>query len=154
MALTTAITIAGNLTYDPELRQTQQGKSVVNITVAVNPRVFDRQANEWKDGEPVFYKCSAFDNTAEHIAHSLRKGNRVIVHGTMKPNTWTDKTTNLQRTENVIQIDEIGASLAWTNVQLVQAAPRGQSAGTPAGNPAGTPGGGDQWAVNPDETPW
>ncbi len=150
MALTTAITIAGNLTYDPELRQTQQGKSVVNITVAVNPRVFDRQTNEWKDGEPVFYKCSAFDNLAEHIAHSLSKGNRVIVYGTMKPNTWTDKTTNLQRTENVIQIDEIGASLAWTNVQLVQAAPRGQG----AVNSTATPSGGDQWAANPDETPW
>jgi single-strand DNA-binding protein len=145
LALTTAITIAGNLTYDPELRQTQQGKSVVNITVAVSPRVYDRQTNEWKDGEPVFYKCSAFDNLAEHIAHSLSKGNRVIVYGTMKPNTWTDKTTNLQRTENVIQIDEIGPSLAWTNVQIVQGAPRGQSAdNTDAG----------QWAANPDETPW
>ena len=124
MALTTSITIAGNLTYDPELRKTQQGKSVVNITVAVNPRTFDRQANEWKDGEPLFYKCSAFDNLAEHIAHSLRKGNRVIIHGNMKPNTRTDKNTNLTRTENIITIEDLGASLLFTNAQLVREAPR------------------------------
>lgn len=127
MALTTAITIAGNLTYDPELRQTQQGKAVVNITVAVNPRVYDQDTKEWKDGEAVFWKCSAFQNVAEHIAHSLKKGNRVIIHGTVKPNTWTDKTTNLQRTDNIIMIDEIGLSLAWTNVQAVQSAPQGQA---------------------------
>lgn len=127
MALTTAITIAGNLTYDPELRQTQQGKAVVNITVAVNPRVYDQDTKEWKDGEAVFWKCSAFQNVAEHIAHSLKKGNRVIIHGTVKPNTWTDKATNLQRTDNIIMIDEIGLSLAWTNVQAVQSAPQGQA---------------------------
>lgn len=127
MALTTAITIAGNLTYDPELRQTQQGKAVVNITVAVNPRVYDQDTKEWKDGEAIFWKCSAFQNVAEHIAHSLKKGNRVIIHGTVKPNTWTDKATNLQRTDNIIMIDEIGLSLAWTNVQAVQSAPQGQA---------------------------
>ena len=137
MALTTAITIAGNLTYDPELRQTQQGKAVVNITVAVNPRVYDQDTKEWKDGEAVFWKCSAFQNVAEHIAHSLKKGNRVIIHGTVKPNTWTDKTTNLQRTDNIIMIDEIGLSLAWTNVQAVQSAPQAQTGSDDGWNTTG-----------------
>lgn len=145
MALTSAITIAGNLTYDPELRQTGQGKPVVNITVAVNPRVYDQETKEWKDGEALFYKCSAFQNTAEHIAHSLKKGQRVIVYGTMKPNTWTDKTSGVLKTENIIMIDEIGLSLAWTNVQAVQNAPRGQVADNS---------GGDGWNVTGEETPW
>lgn len=124
MALTTAITIAGNLTYDPDLKQTGQGKPVVNITVAVNPRTYDQEAREWKDGDPVFWKCTAFQNVAEHIAHSLKKGQRVIVHGTVKPNTWTDKNSGVTRTDNIIMIDEIGLSLAWTNVQAVREAPR------------------------------
>jgi single-strand DNA-binding protein len=145
LALTTAITIAGNITYDPELRQTGQGKPVVNITVAVNPRFYDNEAKEWKDGEAVFWKCSAFQNVAEHIAHSLRKGDRVIVYGTVKPNTWTDKNSGVQKTENIIMIDEIGMSLAWTNVQAVKSAPaRGQAADSGEGG----------WVTSGEETPW
>jgi len=147
LALTTAITIAGNLTYDPELRTTSQGKPVVNISVAVNPRTFDQATKEWKDGDPVFYKCTAFQNIAEHIAHSLRKGNRVILYGTMKPNTWTDKESGVQKTENIIIIDEIGPSLAWTNVQIQGAAPRGQAADNSSSQ--------DNWSTGfGDDTPF
>ena len=51
MAGETTITIVGNLTADPELRFTPSGAAVANFTVASTPRTFDRQANEWKDGE-------------------------------------------------------------------------------------------------------
>ena len=124
MALTTAITIAGNVTYDPELRQTQGGLAVVNLTVAVNPRAFNQQTKEWEDGEPVFYKCSAFRDLAEHIAHSISKGNRVIVHGNMKTNKWTDKDSGVQKEEKILLIEEIGLSLLFTNAQVVRNAPR------------------------------
>ena len=51
MAGDTIITVVGNLTADPELRFTPSGAAVANFTVASTPRMFDRQSNEWKDGE-------------------------------------------------------------------------------------------------------
>lgn len=148
MALTTAITIVGNATYDPELRQTRDSKPVVNLTVAVNPRTYNRDTNQWEDGEPVFYKASAFGNLAEHIAGSVTKGTRVLVHGNMKANKWTDKESGVQRSENVILIEEIGLSLQFTNAQTMQGAPRGGGGQAPDNGNSGNAGGG--W----DDTPW
>lgn len=147
MALTTAITIVGNATYDPELRQTREGKPVVNITVAVNPRAYDQATKEWKDGEPVFYKGSAFGQLAEHIAGSVKKGQRVLVHGTMKSNKWTDKDSGVQKSENIIQIEEIGLSLQFTNAQVVAKAPNSQG-----GQDAGGDGGWDSGSFS--DTPF
>ena len=58
MAGDTIITVVGNLTADPELRFTPSGAAVANFTVASTPRTFDRQTNEWKDGEALFLRCS------------------------------------------------------------------------------------------------
>lgn len=133
MALTTAITIVGNSTYDAELRQTREGKPVVNVTIAVNPRSYNQTTKEWEDGESIFYKASAFGNLAEHIAGSVKKGTRVVVHGTMKANKWTDKESGVARSENIIQIEEIGLSLQFTHAQVVKSAPTEQPADSAAG---------------------
>ena len=58
MAGDTIITVVGNLTADPELRFTPSGAAVANFTVASTPRIFDRQSNEWKDGDALFMRCS------------------------------------------------------------------------------------------------
>lgn len=125
MALTSAITLAGNLTADPELKYGQHNnKPFVRVSIAVNPREYDREAKEWKDGEPVFWRGTAFGDLAEHIGHSLRKGQRVIVHGNVKADTWTDKDSGVKRVEKSIQIEDIGLSLLYTNVQAVKSAPQ------------------------------
>jgi single-strand DNA-binding protein len=76
MAGETVITVVGNLTADPELRYTQNGLPVANFTIASTPRNFDRQANEWKDGEALFLRASVWREFAEHVAGSLTKGSR------------------------------------------------------------------------------
>ncbi len=81
MAGDTQITVVGNLTGDPELRFIQSGAAVVNFTVASTPRTFDRQSNEWKDGDTLFMRCSLWREAAENVAESLTKGMRVIVSG-------------------------------------------------------------------------
>ena len=68
MAGETVITVVGNLTADPELRYTQNGLPVANFTIASTPRNFDRQANEWKDGEALFLRASVWREFAEHVA--------------------------------------------------------------------------------------
>lgn len=128
MALTTAITIAGNLTKDPELRKLPDGKAVVNVSVAVNNRVFNRDTKEWEDGDAVFWRGAAFGNLAEHIGHSLKKGDRVLIYGSVKANSWTDKDSGVQRTEKEIMIDDLGLSLQFTNVSSSKSAPRQESA--------------------------
>ena len=74
MAGETIITVIGNLTDDPELRFTPSGAAVANFTVASTPRTFDRQTNEWKDGETLFLRCSVWRQAAENVAESLHPG--------------------------------------------------------------------------------
>jgi hypothetical protein len=74
MAGETVITVIGNLTADPELRFTPSGAAVANFTVASTPRTFDRQSQEWKDGEALFLRCNVWRQAAENVAESLTRG--------------------------------------------------------------------------------
>lgn len=71
MAGETTITVSGNLTADVELRFTQAGAAVASFTVASTPRYFDKQSGEWKDGDALFLRCSAWRQVAENVAESL-----------------------------------------------------------------------------------
>ena len=84
MAGETIVTLVGNLTGDPELRFTPSGSAVANFTIASTPRTYDRQSNEFKDGETLFMRCSIWREAAENVAESLTKGARVVVTGRMR----------------------------------------------------------------------
>ena len=84
MAGETVITVIGNLTSDPELRFTPSGAAVANFTVASTPRTFDRQSQEWKDGEALFLRCNVWRQAAENVAESLTRGSRVMAQGRLK----------------------------------------------------------------------
>jgi single-strand DNA-binding protein len=74
MAGDTPITIVGNLTGDVELRYTPQGQPVASFRVASTPRTFDRQANEWRDGDPLFLACNVWRQAAEKPVRAWPKG--------------------------------------------------------------------------------
>lgn len=112
MANDTTITVIGNLTADPELRFTQSGVAVASFTIASTPRTFDRQSNEWKDGEALFLRCSIWRDAAENVAESLEKGSRVIAQGRLVQRSFTDREGN-SRTSIELQVDEIGPSLRY-----------------------------------------
>ncbi|EWS79659.1 single-stranded DNA-binding protein [Brachybacterium phenoliresistens] len=116
MAGDTVITVIGNLTADPELRFTQSGMAVANFTVASTPRTFDRQANEWKDGEALFLRCSIWRDAAENVAESLEKGTRVVVQGRLKQRSYTDREGN-NRTSIELDVEEIGPSLRYATAK-------------------------------------
>lgn len=147
MAGETIITVVGNLTADPELRYTQQGKPVANATVASTPRTFDRQANEWKDGEALFLRMSIWGDMGEHAAGSLTKGTRVIVTGRLKQNSYKDKEGN-DRTSIELEVDEIAPSLKYATASVTKAQSGGQRG---QGGPAG--GGNAQQAWAPQGAP-
>ncbi|MDT0116524.1 MULTISPECIES: single-stranded DNA-binding protein [Microbacterium] len=128
MAGETVITVVGNLTADPELRYTQNGLPVANFTIASTPRTFDRQANEWKDGEALFLRASVWREFAEHVAGSLTKGSRVIATGRLKQRSYQDREGN-NRTSIELEVDEIGPSLRYATAQVTRAAGGGNGGG-------------------------
>lgn len=125
------LTIVGNLTADPELRYTQNGLAVANFTVAHTERVFDRATNESKDGDTVFLRGSVWRDLAEHVAASLKKGQRVVVIGSLKQRDYEDKDGN-KRTAYEIEVDEIGPSLRFGTADFKRSATSTQEAAAPA----------------------
>lgn len=120
MANDTVITVIGNLTSDPNLRYTTSGTAVVDFTVASTPRTFDRNTNQWKDGETLFLRCSAWREYAENIAESLTKGTRVIVQGRLVQRSYTPRDGGEQRTVYELQVDEVGPALRYAKVQVTR----------------------------------
>ena len=126
----TIITVVGNLTADPELRYTQNGLPVANFTIASTPRSFDRQANEWKDGEALFLRASVWREFAEHVAGSMTKGMRVIATGRLKQRSYQDREGQ-NRTSIELEVDEIGPSLRYATAQVTRAARPDSAQGQP-----------------------
>lgn len=122
------ITVVGNLTADPELRCTQNGLPVANFTIASTPRTFDRQANEWKDGDALFLRASVWREFAEHVAGSLTKGMRVIATGRLRQRTYQDKEGET-RTSIELDVDEVGPSLRYATARVTRAARSDAGAG-------------------------
>ena len=121
MANETLLTIVGNTTADVDLRYTQGGKPVANVTIASTPRYYDKASNEWKDAEALFMRCSVWGDYAENLAASIPKGTRVIATGRLKQRSYEDKEGN-KRTVVELEVDEIGPSLRYAQaaVQRVQ----------------------------------
>ena len=160
MAGDTIITVIGNITGDPELRFTPSGAAVANFTVASTPRQFDRQSNEWKDGETLFMRCSVWRDAAENVAESLARGTRVIVSGRLKSRSYETKEGE-KRTVVEMEVDEVGPSLRYATAKVNRTQRGGgggggfggQQGGGSGGGFAGQQGGGsnesDPWATGP-----
>lgn len=138
MAGETVITVVGNLVDDPELRFTPAGAAVAKFRIASTPRVFDRQTNEWKDGETLFLTCSVWRQAAENVAESLTRGMRVIVQGRLKQRSYEDRE-QVKRTVYELDVDEVGPSLARATAKVEK-------------NPAG--GGRATVGQSPTDDPW
>ena len=120
MAGETIITVIGNLTDDPELKFTPSGAAVANFTVASTPRTFDKQTNEWKDGDALFLRCAAWRQMAENVAESLQKGQRVIVTGALRIRNF-ERQDGSKGTSVEMNVDEVGPSLKWATAKVTKA---------------------------------
>lgn len=157
MAGETVITVVGNLVDDPELRFTPSGAAVAKFRVASTPRTFDRQTNEWKDGESLFLTCSVWRQAAENVAESLTKGTRVVVQGRLKQRSYDDRE-GIKRTVYELDVDEVGASLRNATAKITKTTGRGgQGGGFGGGQGGGGWGGGQggqQGGGAPAGDPW
>jgi single-strand DNA-binding protein len=150
MAGETTITIIGNLVDDPDLRFTPSGAAVANFRLASTPRTFDKQTNEWKDGETLFMTCSVWRQAAENVAESLQRGMRVIVQGRLKSRSYETREGE-KRTVFEIDVDEVGPSLRSATAKVTRASRSGGESGGYSGGSSqggGSQGGGnDPWAT-------
>jgi len=161
MAGETVITIIGNLTNDPELRFTPSGAAVANFTVASTPRTFDRQSNEWKDGETLFMRCSVWRDAAENVAESLQRGTRVLVTGRLRSRSYETKEGE-KRTVVELDVDEVGPSLRYATAKVAKTSRGGGGGGGGfsggggggGGYSGGGGGGGGYGGGQPADDPW
>ncbi|AIR99345.1 single-stranded DNA-binding protein [Streptomyces glaucescens] len=161
MAGETVITVIGNLVDDPELRFTPSGAAVAKFRVASTPRTFDRQTNEWKDGESLFLTCSVWRQAAENVAESLQRGMRVIVQGRLKQRSYEDRE-GVKRTVFELDVEEVGPSLRNATAKVTKTSGRGGQGGYGGGGGGGQqgggwgggPGGGQQGGGAPADDPW
>lgn len=118
-----AVTIAGNLTADPELRFTPNGTAVASFTIAVSKR--RKVGNEWQDELEGFFRCNAWRQLAENLAESLRKGTRVVITGRLRQRSWETREGQ-KRSEIEIEADDVGPSLKWASATVTRPTERSQ----------------------------
>ena len=141
MAGETVITVVGNLVDDPELRFTPSGAAVANFRIASTPRTFDRQTNEWKDGDALFLSCAVWRQAAENVAESLQKGMRVVVQGRLKARSYETREGE-KRTVVELEVEEVGPSLKYATAKVARASRSGGGGGYGGGQGGGGYGGG------------
>ncbi len=151
----TNITVIGNMVADPELRFTPSGAAVASFRIASTPRFFDKQANEWRDGDSLFLTCNVWRQYAENVAESLSKGMRVIVTGRLKQRSYETREGE-KRTVFEVEVDDVGPALrnATAKVNRVQREGGGGGGRSFDNNGGGGGGGGfaaadDPWATPP-----
>src|SRR6202011_1705240 len=132
----TAITIAGNLVDDPELRFTPAGQPVARFRVASTPRYLDKNTNEWKDGDSLFLTCNVWRQAAENVAESLTRGMRVIVSGRLRQRSYETKEGE-KRTVYEIEVDDVGPSLRNASAKVNKVARSGGDGGYGGGRSSG-----------------
>lgn len=137
----TPITIVGNIVADPELRFTPSGAAVANFRIASTPRTFNRDTNQWEDGEALFLTCNVWRQVAENVAESLKKGMRVIVNGRLRQRSYQTREGE-NRTVFEVEVDEVGPSLRYATAQVNRNPREGGSGNWSGGNQGGQQSGG------------
>ncbi|HTT59185.1 MAG TPA: single-stranded DNA-binding protein [Acidimicrobiales bacterium] len=117
------ITVAGNITRDPELKFLNSGQAAVRLSIAVNRRWQNRQTQEWEE-RVSYFEVAGYGALAENAANSLTKGTRVIVSGRLEQRSW--ETENGEKRSIVeINADEIAPSLRFATA-VVTRTPRAE----------------------------
>lgn len=140
MANEQPIIVTGNLAGDPELRFNPSGSAVANFTIIFNPRRFDKNSNSWVKGEPIKWRCEAWNqgqlSRAENICNMLKRGDSVVAVGVLETKTWTNKEGE-PRSSVQVKIESIGKDLTF----------HGQAYAANEALPTSEPG----WGGNPNQ---
>lgn len=119
MANINTVTVVGNVTRDPELRETTGGKNVLELGVAVNRRYPDpRNQGEWLE-KTSFIDVVCWQQLAENVAASVEKGTRVIVTGRLEQDRWENEEGE-KRSKHRLVADLVAPSLEWATAEVTK----------------------------------
>lgn len=134
----TAVTMIGNCSRDPEMRFTPSGASVCTFGFVFNKRKKD--GDKWVDGDAQWFDVKCWGQLGENVAESIRKGDRVILHGELEYRAWeTDNGDKRSKVE--INAEAVGPDLrfATAQVQKIQREGGGSSSSSSSSAPAANP---------------
>ena len=110
--------LVGGLVRDPELKFTNKGLAVASFSVAVNRK-------KGEDDVTSYFDCTAFGSVAENVANSFKKGDRVILFGTLTQDRWETEAGD-KRSKVVVLIDAIGSEVRFGTTTYTKNAPKGE----------------------------
>jgi len=125
------VTLSGNLTKDPELRYTTSGRGVAAAGIAVNRR-FQRNG-EWEE-EVSFFNCVFWGDLGEHVAASMRKGDRIIATGRLEQRSYETREGEKRHVTEVV-VDDAGPSLRWAEATVERITKDNATRSTPKDDP-------------------
>ncbi|GAA4365788.1 single-stranded DNA-binding protein [Agromyces bauzanensis] len=131
--MTDSITVTGVVGTDPSLHVTTQGLAITSFRLASTKRYFDRAKGSWEDGETNWYTVSTFRQLAHNTLASIKKGERVVVHGRLRLRAWENGEKSGTAVE--IEADAIGHDLTWGTTELTKVRLARESSGS-EGQPA------------------
>jgi single-strand DNA-binding protein len=111
------VSLAGNITREPELRVLPNGSSTTRFGIAVNRRWQDKASGDWKE-ETSFFDVVCWRDLADNVAESLHRGDRVVVVGRLEQRSWEDKGSGAKRSTVEVIADEVGPSLRWAQCRV------------------------------------
>ena len=129
------VTIAGNVTREPELRSTPNGQATATFGIAVNRTWTDRQSQERRESTS-FFDVVAWGSLAENAATSLAKGTRVVVTGRLDQRSWETQEGD-KRSKVEITADDLAPSLRWATAEVTRKERHLAGEALPAGEEAG-----------------
>ena len=154
------IAIAGNLTADPELRTTANGRSVASFTIAAN-KGRTNQAGQWEKTGDLFVRCTLWGALAENLCASAAKGSPVVAVGELETQHWQDEN-GARHSSIQMTVRDIGLGLnrgpltlrdqpnaASTGVPPTVPVPQPTSNTAPSWTPAYVPPADDPWGSQP-----
>jgi single-strand DNA-binding protein len=116
MSAGNSVTLVGNLTKEPELRFTSQGRAQAIFSIAVNRRRLNQQTQDWEETTS-FFEVICWGDLADNVATSLEKGSRAIVYGRLEQRSW--ETPEGERRSRVqVVAEEVGPSLRWATADV------------------------------------
>ncbi len=98
--------LMGNLTRDPDIKQTPSGETVAELGLAVSEQFRSRSTNEVRE-VVTFVDVTVWGKVAENCGQYLTKGRPVFVEGRLVLDTWDDKTTGQKRSRLRVRADRV-----------------------------------------------
>ncbi|GAA1950975.1 single-stranded DNA-binding protein [Agromyces allii] len=145
--MTDNITVIGAVGSDPRVHTTAQGLTITSFRLASTRRIFDRLKGTWEDGDTNWYTVSTFRQLAKNASSSIRRGDRVVVHGRLRLRAWESG----EKSGTAIEIDAeaVGHDLTWGTTTLSKTRASGASGGADAAAAASSTGIAEGWPTDP-----